>query len=72
MAAVARFGIYLLALCVVVTARLPQPDTGIAVTALRAPSPGLSGTALLVRLGIAGIILIGVASELRLRRTPWH
>ena len=68
----ARLFIYFLALCVVLTAHLPQPATDIAVTALRAPSPGPSASALLIRLGIAGIILLGMASDLRLRRVPWH
>ena len=63
----ARLAVYVAALVVIVTARLPESSAGVA--ALRAPGadPGLDP----VRILIAAILLGGVVIEFLRRRTVW-
>jgi hypothetical protein len=67
-ASLASFGLTVLALIVLATARLPDPVTVSAVPALREGGPttnGPSSRGVLLRLGLGGLLVAALAIRLR-------
>lgn len=69
---VGRLTVYAVALLIVATARVPQTRVDTSVSAVRPAPSDASGANVAWRLVIAGLLLTGVALEIRRRGPVWH